>query len=300
MSVKTVIIGVIGGALFFVNTHATAMPIERLTFSLEEFQHFGISAEPGTQKSGGLWTLLCRLFAITDSTLVNETGALDCRSLEQYVALTDVRRLDLNQDGIPDFVALINDPSMASPNGILTVYSLKAEWAAQLLNTYRAEIDETVVDVNRDGRYELCVKSILGDLGFWEQNWVDVYAWDGDTYVESDVQFVDSFYRQRYLPRLATRLEEASEMVRNGERRATISAMLQDCRTALERVAALSTSTVPQSKESLAFAHELDGVNSQIESIQTVLRQEGQQDEIRAALDQTRQTLQQLASAPEN
>jgi hypothetical protein len=280
--------------LFFANTCVATEPIERLTFSPQEFQHFGIGAEPEAQEMG-LSAILCRLFAISDPTLTDHTGALDCREFEQYVVLTDISRLDLNQDGTPDFVALVNDPSLASPNSIMVVYSLNAGWAAQLIHTYRAEIEETVIDVNRDGWHEICAKSIIGHFGILEQDWVDVYVWAGEMYVERNAQFLESFYRQRYLPHLAGRIDEAREMLIHEVPRETILTMLQDTRTALQRIITLSKAREKAPSVSLnqshTFSYKLEGLERRLGEIQSLSQQEGTQEMISSILEKTRDDL---------
>ncbi len=280
---------------------AVAEPIARLTFSQQEFQSFAIGAEHEAQETD-LLPILCRLFAISDPTLTDHTGAITCRDLEQYVVLTNMRNLDLNQDGLPDVVALVNDPSMASPNGVMVMYSVHAGWAAQLIPTYRAEIKETLIDVNRDGEHEICVQSIIGLFGVLEQTWVDVYAWNGEAYVERNAEFLHSFYRQRYLPRLAERIHDAHDMLLHEVRRETIMSMLRDSRTALRRIATLSkdrerahSGAFPQSQ---TFSSQLEKIGRRLDEIHTLSQQQEAQDMIFSILGRTHDELLELSRQP--
>jgi len=294
MCVKLIIVGIFGGVLFVTNTWAVAEPIARLTFSRQEFQSFALGATHEAQETD-LSPLLCRLFAISDPTLTDHTGESTCHNLEHDVVLTDMRHLDLNQDGLPDVVALVNDPSMASPTGVMMVYSVHAGWAAQLIPTYRAEIAETLIDVNRDGEHEICVKSIIGHVGVLEQTWVDVYAWNGEAYVERNAEFLNSFYRQRYLPRLAERIQDAHDMLIHEVRRETMMSMLRDSRTALRRIATLSkdrerthSGSFPQSQ---TFSSQLEEIGRQLDEIHTLSQQREAHDRILSILERTHDEL---------
>lgn len=287
--------------LFATNPCAAAEPIARLTFSRQEFQSFAIGVAHAAQETN-LSPIVCRLFAITDPTLTDHTGEINCRNLEHYVVLTDMRHLDLNQDGLPDVVALVNDPSIASPNGVMVVYSFHAGWAAQLVPTYRAEIEETLIDVNRDGEHEICVKSIIGHVGVLEQTWVDVYAWNGEAYVERNAEFLNSFYRQRYLPRLAERMHDAHDMLIHEVRRETIMNMLRDSRTALHRIETLSKDrerthsvSLPQSQ---TFSSQLEEIGRQLDEIQTLSQQNETQDMILSILERTHDELLEFSKQP--
>ncbi len=231
-----------------------------------------------------------------DITILNDHDLLMVRktfhSIPDYEAvrtsLATMNKVDLNGDGKMDIAALINfQGTTANPFEIFLVYSVQNKFATQRLHTWRAIMEKTVVDLNNDGMYEICVNS-----GILEGHtptvltveWVDIYSWDGNRYTQHNEQFFESFYLHRYLPRLSKRLADATMRLDSDEKRSTISSILEDCRTALERISSMSNTeklqnhvtTHKKTVDLESVRNNLSGISTQLVRTQELIRQNAQ------------------------
>jgi hypothetical protein len=249
----------------------------------------------------GIFSILQLLYAVSDPTL--RKG-----ELETFVSIAKKKWIDLNNDGKEDFTALINQNCTSDPVELFLLCSLGDGFVAQTLRTERARMDSTVLDLNGDGVYELCLnESILGDTPHvLVVYWVNVHAWNGQAYVKSNEQFVESFYRRRYLSQLSERLHDAGKRLNWGESRPTIVSVLEDCRTALARVSALQNPEKRQ--DSLTDRHhliepekvhrDLSQISEQIAHAQELLRSGEEHEVITSVLEKSHKALNSVSTLP--
>ena len=250
-----------------------------------------------------------------DITILNDHDLLTVRktfhSIPDYEAvrtsLATMKKVDLNGDGKMDIAALINfQGTTANPFEVFLVYSVQDKFVTQRLHTRRAIMEKTVVDLNDDGMYEICVNSrILGGHTpiVLAVEWVDIYSWDGHRYTQHNEQFFESFYLHRYLPQLSKRLDDAGMRLDLDETRSTISSVLEDCRTALEKMSSMSTTETFQKRlptlrnpvDPESVRDDLSSISAQLVRTQELLRQNAQNEEIRSVLQASQKLLQQMS-----
>lgn len=199
-------------------------------FTENDLKNSGIDRRAITKEN--IFVLRKLLYSLDEFVTIHE-------GIEQFESIAEMKRVDLNADGTEDIVALMNvGATIANPVELFLFCSRGDEFIAQNLFTERGMMDDSVLDLNGDGIYEILVKSsIPGEtphvLAFY---WFDVYSWDGQGYVKSDEQFFDSFYIRRYLPKISNRIALGQQLLQSGEEDTVISAVLEDCRIALEKV----------------------------------------------------------------
>ncbi|GAK58188.1 hypothetical protein U27_05161 [Candidatus Vecturithrix granuli] len=232
----------------------------------------------------------------------------DLYSIPDYEAdktsVAAMSKLDINKDGEEDIVALVNlGGTIANPVEVFLLYSRKDDFMAQMLFTERAMMEKTVIDLNNDGFYEVCVNtSIVGDtphaMVFY---WVDIYAWDGQTYRQQNEQFFESFYIRHYLPQISERIARAEELLQLKESNQTISSVLEDCRAALGNM--LQLQTMHSSLKSLRRTVEIDNlrqalpiVSNQIASAQQLLDAGGESSQISVILEKSQEILDRIST----
>ena len=131
--------------------------------------------------------------------------------------LVESKRIcDLNKDGKPDLVALIEEGSSYDPRRILVVCTTADGWVAQSLATVDGDMDETVADLNGDGLCQIRAKDLLSGNHQNPTYWFDVYAWDGRMYTKQNKAFLDSYYLAVYLPEIVERMSESVHLFSNG------------------------------------------------------------------------------------
>lgn len=267
---------------------------ERKTFSAEQFERFGFALDPVSPQ--GMLAILQQLYEINDQTL-------DKSEMQQQVFFTDVTTLDINHDDRADILALVNHRiTTANPVEVLIIYSIANGWAAQTLRTDRGQFKETVLDVNNDGLYEICVNEpIQGEtLRFFEQYWIHIYAWDGEAYIESDAQFVESFYPLHYLPRLEKQLNDVKTMINNETSQKIASGVLHDIQTALERISTLARERQNAHDQKMNndlnfFCDNVERITNQIKYTRELLQRGESLNTITSSLEIVQEALQQMS-----
>lgn len=270
--------------------------IEIKTFSSQEIED--IRMEVDTMGGKEVFSMLYMLHALRDPTL--KKG-----ELETFVSIADMQRIDLNGDGKKDFAALLNYRGTSDPVELFLLYSVENGVVVQTFPTERAMMNTTVLDLDGDGIYEICLnESILGNTPHvLVVYWVNVYSWNGQTYVKSNEQAFESFYMHRYLPQISERLHDLEKRLDWGESRKTILSVLEDCRTALEKISSMSTTEtfqkhLPTLRETVdleSVRNNLSSISSQLVRTQELLRQNAQNEEITSVLQASQKLLQQMS-----
>jgi hypothetical protein len=273
----------------------TCCAIECRIFSSQELEKIGIELQSIDYEE--VLSILHVLYTESDPTLKKD-------ELKTFVSIADMKRIDLNSDGKEDLVALINHRGMSDPVEVFLLCSVENKFVAQTLSTERATLDTTILDLNNDGIYEVRVNStIAGETPHaLVVYWVDVYSWSGQRYVQNNEQFFESFYLRRYLPYLSERLKDVGKRLEWGEQNKTLSAVLNDCRTAIQKVSTIQNNEIDrklQLSEQLILLHQnLSLVSTQIKHVQEMLSNEEKNNNISLLLEESRVTLQQLSNFP--
>ena len=172
----------------------------------------------------------------------------DCDLALRNRSVAEMRVLDLNGDGKKDLIALTNDVCTADPNGVFLVCSVPAGYIVQMIFTEWAVLDETLRDIDGDGKYEIVTNSCIAGAACHLDAclWRDIHAWTKEGYALANRRFLESYYLTDYLGEVSDYIARAQERLKllpgddNGKAISTAAAMLQDARTAIAKVAELS------------------------------------------------------------
>ena len=166
----------------------------------------------------------------------------DCELALTRRSVDEMRTLDINRDGRKDLVALTSDGCTADPNGVLLVCSVPRGYIVQMIFTERALLEDTLRDVDGDGKYEIVTNSwVMGaTCHAMACHWHDVYTWTPRGYTPANCQYLEPYYLAQYLPELIRYIAFAEERLQLGDDRSDATAILQDARMLIGKVVALA------------------------------------------------------------
>lgn len=131
---------------------------------------------------------------------------------ERATTSVTYRVRDLNSDGFYELVGTLDQPCSGCPT-LLWVVSVEAgQLKIYRFRTHWGDVDRDVVDLNKDGAFEILARSVLAESNSHAEavGWVDIYTWDESqqTYVLANTRFPD-YYLNVYGKANEARLRQA-------------------------------------------------------------------------------------------
>lgn len=124
---------------------------------------------------------------------------------------------DINNDGRYEVVATIDTTCTVCPNLVIIIANLNNRIILFEIPDEYASLENDVVDLDRNGTYEILSKSPLSTetiAGPEYMPWVDIYEWNENKYVKSNKKFVD-YYKNVYIPKQETSIKELESLMRS-------------------------------------------------------------------------------------